>query len=376
MVGPALPDSVDIPEDRVGIERRVGQYWVNGARRFGAAIRVFLPSVGSILITETFIGIFLAIVASNVLSNLALTRYEGRLGPKFFLLLFSGLMVASGLLLALTASTLLLLLAFLIGNISTTGTEAGPFQSIETGVLPRAHAMGGINRVFGYYNVLGYGAASLGALAASIPGYANDALTIFRLLYLTYAFVGALLFVLYLGLGDLEGAKTGPAREADQPSPKVDEDMERISLFYSVDSFGGSFVSSHSSRIGSLVYKVSLVDLGVIFFVVNLVTTLSIFGAALIAERVGNLKTMVVTHLVSSVFLSVIPFAGSLTLALLFLFLRQSVSQMDVPTRQAFMAEVFNAQDLVRANSTTNTFRSIGGLFGGPISGVLYATGL
>jgi hypothetical protein len=56
--------------------------------------------------------------------------------------------------------------------------------------------------------------------------------------------------------------------------------------------------------------------------------------------------------------------------------MRQSLSQMDVPTRQAFMAELFDPKDLVKANATTNTFRSVGSLFGGPVSGVLYGAGL
>jgi len=52
-------------------------------------------------------------------------------------------------------------------------------------------------------------------------------------------------------------------------------------------------------------------DLGIIFFVVNVITALSIIGAFLIAERAGNLRTMVITHLLSSVFLTVIPLATS-----------------------------------------------------------------
>ena len=350
------------------------------------ASRVFVSGLLSVMTpvyldllgyAPSYIGIFLlAIVASSVLSNLALSRYESRFGRKFFLLLFSGSMVASGLLLSVATSTSLLLFAFLIGNISATGTEAGPFQSIETGVLPGVSALGGISRVFGVYNVLGYAAASLGALAASIPGYLNESLAVFRVLYLVYALVGALLFALYLGLGDLEATKTGSTRQTDPPSPRVNRDIARLSALFSVDAFGGGFVTqSLLTYWFLLVYKVSLVDLGIIFFVVNVITALSIFGAALIGERIGNLRTMVVTHLVSNVFLTAIPFAGSLAAALLLLFLRQSTSQMDVPTRQAFMAEVFNAPDLVRAVSTTNTFRSLGGLFGGPISGAMYAAG-
>jgi len=104
----------------------------------------------------------LVIVASGVFSNVVLSRYESRLGRRFFILLFSGLMVGSGILLFLTTSTALLLLAFFIGNISTTGTEAGPFQSIEAGVLPGLVPPARTNRTFGVYNVLGYGAASIG----------------------------------------------------------------------------------------------------------------------------------------------------------------------------------------------------------------------
>jgi MFS family permease len=325
-----------------------------------------------------YIGTFvLVIVASGVFSNVVLSRYESRLGRRFFVLLFSGLMVGSGILLVLTTSTALLLLAFFIGNISTTGTEAGPFQSIEAGVLPGLVPPARTNRTFGVYNVLGYGAASIGALAASIPGYLQNSLQAFRLLYLVYALVGLTLLVLYLGLGDIESPKEAAGRESGELSAKARRDVARVSALYSVDAFGGSLVSqSLLAYWFYLTYHVSLADLGIIFFVVNVAAAVSIFAASVIAERFGNLRTMVFTHLTSSVFLTAIPFGGSLPLALLLLFMRQSLSQMDVPTRQAFMAELFDPKDLVKANATTNTFRSVGSLFGGPVSGVLYAAGL
>jgi MFS family permease len=325
-----------------------------------------------------YIGMFLlVIVGSNVVSNVVLSRYERRFGRRSFLLLFSGLMAAAGLLLYLTTSTPMMLLAFFIGNISTTGTEAGPFQSIETGVLPSLVAPERTNRLFGAYNVVGYGAASVGALAASIPGYFQNSLQVFRLLYLFYGLVGLLLLLLYIGLRDIEAPTSMVAKGTAVSSPKVKKDITRLSALFSLDAFGGGFVSqSLLTYWFFLVYRVSITDLGIIFFVVNIIAAISIFAASLIAERFGNLRTMVTTHLLSSVFLTIIPFAGSLVLSLLFLFLRQSISQMDVPTRQAFMVELFKDQDRVRANATTNTFRSIGSLFGGPISGVMYSVGL
>ena len=85
---------------------------------------------------------------------------------------------------------------------------------------------------------------------------------------------------------------------------------------------------------------------------------------------------MVYTHLASNVFLILIPLAGSLPGSLLFLFARQSVSQMDVPTRQAFMASIFSDQERVSAYAITNTVRSVGNIFGSPASGVLLGIGL
>ncbi len=122
---------------------------------------------------------------------------------------------------------------------------------------------------------------------------------------------------------------------------------------------------------------VTLRELGLVFMVVNVVTAISLVIAPLIAERIGNLRTMVYTHIISNIFLILIPLAGSFTGgSLAFLLLRQSVSQMDVPTRQAFMAQIFSDEERVPANAVTNTARSIGSLPGPLIVGDLISQGL
>jgi MFS family permease len=105
-------------------------------------------------------------------------------------------------------------------------------------------------------------------------------------------------------------------------------------------------------------------------------TAVSILGASFLADRIGNLRTMVYTHLLSNVFLVLIPLAGSLSGALLFLFARQSISQMDVPTRQAFIAGIFEDQERVSAFGTTNISRIVSSVPGSPISGTLMGADL
>src|SRR2546426_738618 len=137
----------------------------------GKAARVFVFGLVSVM-TPIYIAalgysplyvtlIIAAMVAGNVFSNVVLTRYESYVGHKRFLLLFSALMFASGIILYLTVSLPLMVLGCFLGNISTTGTEAGPFQSIETGILPKLVSDEKRNRAFGIYSMIGYGASSL-----------------------------------------------------------------------------------------------------------------------------------------------------------------------------------------------------------------------
>jgi predicted MFS family arabinose efflux permease len=180
-------------------------------------------------------------------------------------------------------------------------------------------------------------------------------------------------------LGNVEAARTETKKKLGpgDTSSGARSEITKLSLLFSIDAFGGGFVSqSLLSYWFFLVYRVSLQNLGVIFLVVNVITAVSTLGASYLADRLGNLRTMVYTHLLSSVFLVLIPLVGSLIGSLAFLFLRQSISQMDVPTRQAFMTEIFNDSDRVPAYAITNTSRSVSSVFGAPISGALLGASL
>lgn len=349
------------------------------------AIRVFVFGMVTVLTpvylslmgySSLYVGLALMVmVAGNALSNAFLTWYGNAFGRRRTLLLFSALMAISGGILFISKSFPLMIVALLIGNISTTGTEAGPFQSIESGVLPRLTTEARRGRAFGVYNVLGYSAAAIGALAATLPSFFGEALPAFRYIYLAYGLVGASLFLLYRRLPEIEAVKRGVGFR--NISVYARREIRRLSALFSMDALGGGFVTqSLITYWFFLVYHVSLQSLGLIFFFVNVITAISIYGASLLAERLGNLRTMVYTHLLSNAFLIMIPISGSLGLSLMFLFLRQCVSQMDVPTRQAFMVQVFDDDDRVSANAITNTFRSLSAIAGAPIAGIALAQAL
>lgn len=357
-----------------------------GSLLVGKAARVFVSGMLSVMTPfylaalgypPVYVGLALSmVVAGNVASNVALTWFEGRVGRRRFLLIFSGATLLSGVTLFSTEYFPLMLLAFFIGNASTTGTEAGPYQSVEAGILPKLVREGRRSRAFGAYNLVGYSASAVGAFAASAPSYFGGSVMVFRVLYLVFGLVGLLLLAVYLGLEAL-GAPVETARSIRTTLEPAKKDITKLSIFFSMDAFGGGFVTqSILAYWFYLSYGVSLLSSGVIFSLASTVTAASVLLASLVAERLGNLRTMFYSHVASNLFLIAVPLAASLQGSLLFLFLRQSTSQMDVPTRQAFMAEIFGDESRVAAFTVTNTSRNVASLFGAPLSGIMLSSGL
>ncbi len=356
-------------------------YVAKGARVFvfgmlSILIPLYLNALGY---SSFFFGLTLVVIlAGNVFSNLVLTYFEWKIGKRRLLLAFSLLMVGSGLLLAFAANPALILVACFIGNISTTGTEAGPFQSVEAGILPElARSVDPVN-AFGKYNMVGYAASAAGALAVGVQGILPGGLTVYRALFVVYGLVGVLLLVLYATLGGLASGKAEAMRPGlGSLSSTARRDVISLSGLFSIDAFGGSFVSQTVLSYWFLAsYGVQSTGLSAIFFTTNVIVAFSVYAAALVAKRFGNLRTMVYTHLASNAFLVGIPLAGSLAGSLAFLILRQSVSQMDVPTRQALMAEMFGRDERVAAYAVTNTARSVAAFAGGPVNAALLALNL
>jgi len=84
---------------------------------------------------------------------------------------------------------------------------------------------------------------------------------------------------------------------------------------------------------------------------------LSFQAAVRLAAKIGLLRTMVFTHLPSNVLLAAIAFAPNLRVAIALLLGRFALSQMDVPTRQAYVVAVVDPSERTAAAAYTNTAR-------------------
>src|SRR5206468_6972083 len=89
-------------------------------------------------------------------------------------------------------------------------------------------------------------------------------------------------------------------------------------------------------------------------------------ASGLLANRIGLIRTMVFTHIPSNILLLLVPLSPSLPWAIGLLLGRFSLSQMDVPARQAYIVSIVPPAERAGAVAFTGLVRGLGQA-GGPI---------
>jgi hypothetical protein len=148
----------------------------------------------------------------------------------------------------------------------------------------------------------------------------------------------------------------------------------RLSGLFAVDSFaGGITVSAFIAYWLTTRFDASANTVALTFAALGLPQTASFLLAPLIADRIGLLATMVFTHLASDAFLVAVAFAPTLPIAIGLLLARTSLSQMDVPTRQAYVMALVDPAERTAAAAYTGTVRYLTRPFGPPLAGLTLA---
>jgi MFS family permease len=283
-------------------------------------------------------------------------------------------MILAAVVFATTRNFYLLILAAMIGVISPSGNEVGPFLSIEQASLTQLIPDRMRTKMFAWYNLVGSFATALGALAGGglsqllqRQGYAP--LLSYRVVVLGYGLIGLLLIGLFSRLSTTIEVPTNPrsvpARGPGQRrilglhrSQKV---VLRLAALFSLDAFAGGFVVQSLMALWfNQKFGVEPAVLGAIFFGANVLAGISALSAAWVANKIGLINTMVFTHLPSNILLILVPFMPSLGLAITLLLLRFSISQMDVPTRQSYTMAVVDPDERSAASGITGVARTIG----------------
>jgi MFS family permease len=338
-------------------------------------------------LTEAQVGLVLTLtLAGDVIVSLYLTTRADRIGRRRMLIVGSVLMAAAGLAFACTSNLLFLVIAGTIGVISPSGNEVGPFLSIEQAALSHIVPATARTEVFAWYTLAGSLATALGALCGGglVQALEHTAIThlqSYRTIVFLYAALGVALAFLFLRLS--ASVEVSPASNGSVPSSSVASIFGiarsrnvvlKLSGLFALDSFAGGFVvQSFAAYWFYLRFGVQPAALGAIFFWANVFAGISALLATRLAARIGLIRTMVVTHLPSNILLILVPLMPNLSLAVLVLLLRFSISQMDVPTRQSYTMAVVPPEERSAAGGFTGVARTTGAAISPLLAGFLFA---
>ncbi|OBT89437.1 hypothetical protein VE02_02023 [Pseudogymnoascus sp. 03VT05] len=379
---------------------------------YGGSTLVLALHLSALGISDVRIGLFMTLtLAGDVLISFWLTLVADSLGRKAILALGAVLMTVSGIVFALSGNYWVLLAAAILGVISPSGNEIGPFRAIEESTL--AHLTPAANRsdVYAWYSLIGtagtaFGMITCGWVVHNLQSVRKwDNVRAYRMIFFAYAAVGAIKFCLTCALSRrIEAEKRLPrvvSEPADQETalllpdgadvePKAKRSffalfpdistesrviVVNLCVLFALDSFASglaplSWVTYFFKR------KFDLQEgfLGSLFFVTSIIAAASMLIASSISKRFGN--TMVFTHLPSAIALALIPIPSSLPFAVFFLILRSCTQSMDVAPRSAFLAAVVLPNERTAVMGAINVVKTFSQSLGPLITGFLATKGL
>jgi MFS family permease len=341
---------------------------------------LYLAKLG---LNEGLIGLLLSLaLIGDAVISLWMTTNADRFGRRRILIVGAGLMLFAAVLFALTDNVVLLLIAAIIGVISPSGYEVGPFLAVEQAALSQIIPDERRTSVFAWYNLVGSFATATGALGGGIFSQSLQQVGIspvnsYRAVVIGYGAIGLLLAALFTRLSPLVETAISDSLPAGyrlglHRSRGV---VLKLSALFGLDAFAGGFV------VQSLVaywfhvrFGVEPATLGGIFFGANILAGISALAAARVAARIGLVNTMVFTHLPSNFLLMLVPLMPNLWLATLVLFVRFSISQMDVPPRQSYTMAVVAPDERSAAAGVTGIARSIGAAISPGLAGAFLSS--
>lgn len=271
-------------------------------------------------------------------------------------------MAASGTVFALTDFLPALILAALTGTVSVEAGESGPITSLEQAMIPHAAPEPEErNRAFARYNAVQYLGGSIGSLIAGGPDFFRQlipSVPASQRFLLAYPVVGLACAWLTTLLSSTVEAGEELTAERRFPLVRSKRTVAGLSALFALDSFAGGFVvQSFIVFWFHRKFGASIEVMGLVFFGAGLLQSASSIAAGWLASRIGLLNTMVFTHLPSNVLLILVPFMPTLPLAIAVLLARFSISQMDVPARQAYVVALVDPAERTAAAAYTNTAR-------------------
>lgn len=341
------------------------------------ALGLYLADVG---LDGPAIGLILAgALAGTMVLTLVITLVGDRVGRRRILVWGSLLMLLALAIPLAGGAPAVLAVIGLSGMVAVTSNESTGLHSVDQAVLPQTVADRDRTAAFGLYSLVAFAGTAVGAAALGPSVALGELLGLvgpdrYVPAFAVYAASGLVAAALAAGLD--ARAETGEPVERGFAIRRSRPVVARLSGLFAIDSFaGGLVVQSFLAFWFATRFGLQPAAIGGLFFAGSLLGAASFPVAVRLAARIGLIRTMVFTHIPSSLLLiamalvpaTAVPLAASLYLA------RSLLSSMDVPTRQSYVMAVVDPSERTATAGVTSLARSAAQTIGPLAGGLLIA---
>ena len=341
--------------------------WLLAAR----GLRAFGDGYVSLLLPAYLVSLGYApfdvgmLATATLLGSGSLTLVVGlhahRFRSRTLLLAAAALMTATGVSFASVTDFWPLMVIAIVGTLNPSSGDVSVFLPLEHSMLAQSATERVRTAWFARYSLVGALLAAVGALCAGVPqwlalhGIASH--SAYQAMFMLYALIGVACAACYRRLPE---RTADPAASNSAPLRESRRVVVTLAALFSLDAFAGGLIVQSMLALWLFErFALSPATAGVIFFWTGVLSAFSYLVAVRIASRIGLVYTMVFTHLPSSVLLILVPFAPNLAASIGLLLVRSALSQMDVPTRSAFVMSLVPPRERAAAASVTSVPRSL-----------------
>lgn len=376
---------------------------------FGGTSLILVLYLREIDLDELYIGLFMTLTfLGDLFTSFLLSLVADNLGRRKVLILSSTCMTLTGFGFGIIENQYLLTIIAVLGILTPSGGEVGPFRSIEQSAIASLMLLPeDRSDIYAWYTFLGLFCAALGSvLCGKLIDYAQAlGYTLkqsYRLAFVGYGVLATSTLVMSLFISNkIEwNLKSGEERvnESEDREEEIEQELEttplvsatkknfflptlhpsaysmvlNLSLLFALDSFASSLVPlSWQTYYIKKKFDISASYLGSIFFVVGIVSGFMSLLSSPLTKRLGPVVTMVVTHLPASLLLTVVPFPNSVELTMAILVLRASTQSTDVTPKHVFLAALVPDSNRTAVFGWINVVKTLASCIGPTIVGAI-----
>ncbi|KAF4964745.1 hypothetical protein FSARC_7344 [Fusarium sarcochroum] len=366
------------------------------------------------------IGLFMSLtLLGDVVLGLVVTLMADGLGRRRVLIAGGILMAVSGAIFSIFENYWILLFAAIVGVVSASGSDFGPFRAIEESMLSHITVPKTRPDVLAWYVTSSSLGAAVGTeLAGRFVETMNgrkgwDLVATYHATFWIYIVMGALnvLFAFIMsskcevqhdtssdtsdesaeGLlresieedEDARMRSLSTAANVPKPSSRLSRVssgsrsvMYRLWFLLTIDSLADGMISeSLTTYFLDSKFKLSKATLGDIFSAAQVLATISTVFAGPLSRHLGLINTMVFTHLPSSISVLFFPLPSGIVITVILLFIRMGLNNMDQAPRAAFIAAVVKPEERTAVMGITTTLRTLAMATGPSLTGGLAESG-